>query len=230
VGEAGMLQVHQAVLAIAICGTWHIGQIAPLLVQADGVDVYPNLSGDVDGAQWGPFAAKAYNNIPELRAEPAIDSEIMAVETDRGNVYAELTYSDSPIHKYRRLYMFRDNHAFSGFSVDDIQKAKQFYGQTLGMKVTENDMGILELEISNGSRVIIYPKPNHTPATFTILNFPVDDVEKTVDALTAAGVQFEKYDFPDLKTDAKGIARGNGPTIAWFTDPAGNILSVLEAT
>jgi predicted enzyme related to lactoylglutathione lyase len=126
--------------------------------------------------------------------------------------------------------MFRDNHAFSGFSVDDLQTAKQFYGQTLGMKVNENDMGILELEIDNGSTVIVYPKPNHTPATFTILNFPVDDVEKTVDALTRAGVKFEHYDMPDLKTDEKGIARGNGPTIAWFTDPAGNILSVIEST
>jgi predicted enzyme related to lactoylglutathione lyase len=126
--------------------------------------------------------------------------------------------------------MFKDNHAFSGFSVDDLQKAKQFYGQTLGMKVNENEMGILELEIANGSTVIVYPKPNHTPATFTILNFPVDDVDKAVDKLTRAGVRFEHYDMPDIKTDEKGIARGNGPTIAWFTDPAGNILSVIEST
>jgi catechol 2,3-dioxygenase-like lactoylglutathione lyase family enzyme len=126
--------------------------------------------------------------------------------------------------------MFSSNHAFSGFSVDDLQKAKEFYGKTLGMKVTENQMGLLELEIANGSKVIVYPKPNHTPATFTILNFPVADVEAAVDELTRAGVRFEIYDMPDLKTDSKGIAKdGQGPTIAWFKDPAGNILSVLEA-
>jgi predicted enzyme related to lactoylglutathione lyase len=124
--------------------------------------------------------------------------------------------------------MFRQTKAFSGFSVNDIQKAKEFYGQTLGLEVTEEAMGILTLHISGGSKIIIYPKPNHTPATFTILNFPVTDVEKTVDELTGRGVQFEQYDFGQMKTDKKGIVRGQGPTIAWFKDPAGNILSVLE--
>lgn len=124
--------------------------------------------------------------------------------------------------------MFRQTKAFSGFSVNDIQKAKEFYGQTLGLEVTEEAMGILTLHISGGSKIIIYPKPNHTPATFTILNFPVPDVEKTVDELTSRGVQFEQYDFGQMKTDKKGIVRGQGPTIAWFKDPAGNILSVLE--
>jgi predicted enzyme related to lactoylglutathione lyase len=124
--------------------------------------------------------------------------------------------------------MFRQTKAFSGFSVNDIQKAKEFYGQTLGLEVTEEAMGILTLHISGGSKIIIYPKPNHTPATFTILNFPVTDVEKTVDELTTRGVRFEQYDFGQMKTDKKGIVRGQGPTIAWFKDPAGNILSVLE--
>jgi predicted enzyme related to lactoylglutathione lyase len=124
--------------------------------------------------------------------------------------------------------MFKQTKAFSSFSVNDIQKAKEFYGQVLGLEVTEEAMGILTLHISGGSKTIIYPKPNHTPATFTILNFPVTDIEKTVDELTGRGVQFEQYDSEHMKTDKKGIVRGQGPTIAWFKDPAGNILSVLE--
>lgn len=126
--------------------------------------------------------------------------------------------------------MFKDTKAFSGFSVDDLQKAKQFYGDTLGLEVTENAMGILELHISGGSKIIIYPKPNHTPASFTILNFPVDDVEKAVDELTAKGIKFEQYDLGSMKTNEKGIVRGQGPDIAWFKDPAGNILSVLSGS
>ncbi|MDQ3955988.1 MAG: VOC family protein [Actinomycetota bacterium] len=123
--------------------------------------------------------------------------------------------------------MLKDSEAFSGYSVDDIDKAKEFYGETLGLDYTEN-MGLLQFSFAGGGRGIIYPKPNHSPATFTVLNFPVDEVEKTVDELTARGVQFEIYDEGDLKTDEKGIARGMGPTIAWFKDPAGNILSVLD--
>lgn len=124
--------------------------------------------------------------------------------------------------------MFKDNRAFSGFSVNDIPKAKEFYSQVLGLEVTESH-GMLELQIANGSKVLVYPKPNHTPATFTILNFPVNDVEQAVDELGKAGVRFEIYNEPDFKTDEKGIFRGGGPKIAWFKDPAGNILSVLEA-
>jgi catechol 2,3-dioxygenase-like lactoylglutathione lyase family enzyme len=125
--------------------------------------------------------------------------------------------------------MLKDSKAFSGFSVNDIPKAKEFYGQTLGLDISEEaGMGILSLRLAGGSTVIIYPKPNHEPATFTILNFPVDNVDEAVDALKKRGVRFESYDEPDLKTDEKGIMRGNGPTIAWFKDPAGNILSVLE--
>lgn len=122
--------------------------------------------------------------------------------------------------------MFKVTKAFSGFSVDDIPKAQEFYGQTLGLEVVE-DHGMLTLHIAGGGKVIIYPKPNHVPATFTILNFPVADIEKAVDELTRRGVQFERYE-GQIETDEKGIARGGGPLIAWFKDPAGNILSMLE--
>jgi catechol 2,3-dioxygenase-like lactoylglutathione lyase family enzyme len=124
--------------------------------------------------------------------------------------------------------MFKDSKAFSGFSVNDIAKARDFYGRTLGLEVSE-EHGMLHLHLGGGADVLIYPKPNHTPATFTILNFPVEDVDSTVDQLTTRGVRFERYDEPNLKTDDRGIARGDGgPTIAWFKDPAGNVLSVLE--
>ena len=122
--------------------------------------------------------------------------------------------------------MFKDTKAFAGFSVNDIPQAKQFYGETLGLNVTE-EYGMLQLQLATGATVLVYPKENHEPASFTILNFPVADVEETVDRLTAAGVKFEHYE-GELQTDEKGIMRGNGPTIAWFTDPAGNVLSVLE--
>jgi catechol 2,3-dioxygenase-like lactoylglutathione lyase family enzyme len=123
--------------------------------------------------------------------------------------------------------MFKDTKAFSGFSVDDLQRAKEFYGRTLGLEVSEAD-DLLELRLAGGTNVFVYPKANHVPATFTILNFPVDDVEEAVDELTKRGVRFEIYDEGDLKTDERGVFRGEGPRIAWFKDPAGNILSVLE--
>lgn len=123
--------------------------------------------------------------------------------------------------------MFKNLKAFSGFAVDDLQKAKEFYGQTLGLEVVEEMEGLLSLHIFGGSSILIYPKPNHQPATFTILNFPVADIEQTVDELNKLGVQFEKYNEPYLKTDEKGICRGK-PLVAWFKDPAGNILSVIE--
>ena len=125
--------------------------------------------------------------------------------------------------------MLEKSKAFSGFAMPDIEKAKKFYGETLGLKVSE-DHGLLTLHLAGGNNVLIYPKPDHVPATFTVLNFPVDDVDQTVDKLSKRGVHFEIYDKADLKTDKKGIMRGNGPTIAWFKDPAGNILSVLEAS
>src|SRR5687767_13198456 len=127
--------------------------------------------------------------------------------------------------------MLKNNNAFSSFSVNDLQKAKEFYGKTLGMEVSEDTkMGLLSLTIANGSKVMIYPKPNHEPATFTVLNIPTEDIDSAVDELKKKGVTFEKYDTEYIKTDEKGIARGNewGPSIAWFKDPAGNVLSVLE--
>ena len=125
--------------------------------------------------------------------------------------------------------MFKDVQAFSGFSVNDIPKAKEFYGGTLGLDVTElNDQ--LELKLGGGASVFVYPKDNHEPATFTILNFPVDDIDRTVDELKALGVTFERYEGfeQDDKDVARGIAAEQGPDIAWFKDPAGNILSVLQ--
>lgn len=123
--------------------------------------------------------------------------------------------------------MFKNNKAFSSFSVDDLGRAKEFYSQTLGLDVTETPEG-LSLDLAGGTKVFLYPKPNHAAATFTVLNFQVSNVDETVDALTAKGVRLEHYDMPDLKTDEKGIFRGEGPTIAWFKDPAGNIISVLQ--
>jgi catechol 2,3-dioxygenase-like lactoylglutathione lyase family enzyme len=123
--------------------------------------------------------------------------------------------------------MFKDSKAFSSFSVNDLKKAKEFYGGTLGLGVTETPEG-LELKLTGGNTVFLYPKPNHTPASFTVLNFPVNNIEEAVDQLIEIGLRLEQYDLPDLKTDIRGIARGPGPKIAWFKDPAGNILSVLE--
>src|SRR5947209_7447077 len=123
--------------------------------------------------------------------------------------------------------MFKNTKAFSGFSVNDIQKAREFYGQTLGLDVSEAN-GLLQLHIAGGKNILMYHKENHIPATFTILNFPVDNIEQAVDELARRGVHFESYNEDELVTDEKGIARGGGPKIAWFKDPSGNILSVLE--
>ena len=125
--------------------------------------------------------------------------------------------------------MLKESKAFSGFSVNDIQKAKDFYGRTLGLQVSESH-GLLTLQLAGGNKVLIYPKGNHAPATFTVLNFPVENVDESVDELAKRGVRLEIYDESDIKTDEKGIMRGNGPTIAWFKDPAGNVLSVIEET
>jgi catechol 2,3-dioxygenase-like lactoylglutathione lyase family enzyme len=122
--------------------------------------------------------------------------------------------------------MLENSNAFSGFAVDDIDKAKQFYGETLGVGVSE-DGELLRLHLGGGTQVIVYPKPDFTPATYTMLNFPVDDIAKAVDDLVARGVVFERY--PGFDQDDKGIASETpGPAIAWFKDPAGNILSVLQ--
>jgi predicted enzyme related to lactoylglutathione lyase len=127
------------------------------------------------------------------------------------------------MHKERESTMFEHTRAFSGFSVDDIPKAKQFYGETLGIPVSE-EYGMLRLHIAGDRDTLIYPKPDHAPATYTILNFPVDDIDSAVDQLAARGIQFESFE----GADEKGIMRGRGPAIAWFKDPAGNILSVLQ--
>jgi catechol 2,3-dioxygenase-like lactoylglutathione lyase family enzyme len=121
--------------------------------------------------------------------------------------------------------MFENTKAFSGFAVDDVPEAKKFYSETLGLRVSE-EYGMLWLHIAGERDILVYPKPDHTPATFTILNFPVDDIGKAVDELAGRGVRFERYDEAD--TDEKGIYRGGGPLIAWFKDPAGNVLSVIQ--
>lgn len=122
--------------------------------------------------------------------------------------------------------MLHTSRAFSSFSVDDLEKAKHFYQGVLGLGVADHPMGLIELQLEGANKVLVYPKPNHKPATFTVLNFPVDRIENVVDDLIKKGITFEQY--PGLNTDEKGISRGNGPLIAWFKDPAGNILSVLE--
>ncbi|MCU1543001.1 MAG: glyoxalase [Microbacteriaceae bacterium] len=124
--------------------------------------------------------------------------------------------------------MFTPDKAFSGFSINDLDAAKTFYGECLGLTVVENDMGFLNLQLANGATILAYVKPNHEPASFTILNFEVDDVEAAVDDLNSRGVVTKIYDDADSHTDEKGIARGWGPDIAWFRDPAGNVLSVLK--
>ena len=123
--------------------------------------------------------------------------------------------------------MLRDSQAFSGFSVPDTEAARTFYTDALGLEVTEQN-GILTLHLGGGHRAIAYPKADHQPAGFTVLNFPVPDVEAAVDELTARGVRFERYEGTPMETDAKGVFRKGGPLIAWFTDPAGNVMSVIQ--
>jgi catechol 2,3-dioxygenase-like lactoylglutathione lyase family enzyme len=129
----------------------------------------------------------------------------------------------------KESFSLKNSEAFSGFSVDDISAAKSFYSDTLGLKAEEDKkMGILKLELKGGNNVLLYPKDDHEPATFTVLNFPVDDIDKAVAELQDLGIEFEQYDH--LNTDENGISRmEGGPAIAWFKDPAGNILSVLES-
>lgn len=124
--------------------------------------------------------------------------------------------------------MFKHAKPFSGFSVDNLEKARAFYRDTLELDVTDAPMDQLQLELDDDTRVFICEKPNHVPATFTILNFPVDDVDRAVEQLKERGVRFEVYKEGDIATDEKGVHRDGGPKIAWFKDPAGNFLSVLE--
>ena len=126
--------------------------------------------------------------------------------------------------------MFENTKAFSGFAVDDLQKARQFYGETLGLRtsVLDEENGLIVLHLAGDRDTLVYRKPDFTPATYTILNFAVDDIDHAVDELAARGVQFERYE--GFEHDEKGVSRGQGPAIAWFKDPAGNILSVLQET
>ncbi len=124
--------------------------------------------------------------------------------------------------------MLANSKAYSGFAVDDMQKAREFYGETLGLKtsVIDEEYGLMSLQLAGERDTLVYQKPDYTPATYTILNFPVDDIDKAVDELSARGVRFERYD--GFEQDEKGISRGDGPHVAWFKDPAGNVLAVLQ--
>jgi predicted enzyme related to lactoylglutathione lyase len=126
--------------------------------------------------------------------------------------------------------MFANTKAYSGFAVDDLKEAQEFYGETLGLKTSmvSEEGGVMSLDLAGDRGTLVYLKPDFVPATYTILNFPVDDIDEAVDELVARGVRFERYD--GFEQDEKGIARGPGPSIAWFKDPAGNILSVLQET
>jgi catechol 2,3-dioxygenase-like lactoylglutathione lyase family enzyme len=123
--------------------------------------------------------------------------------------------------------MFANTKAFSGFAVDDVQKSREFYGETLGIRTSEEN-GLLTLHLAGDRDTLVYLKPDHTPAEYTILNFPVEDIDSAVEELSARGVVMERYD--GFEQDEKGIFRSGGPYIAWFKDPAGNVLSVLQQT
>lgn len=125
--------------------------------------------------------------------------------------------------------MLKDTKAYSSFSVNDIESAKEFYGQTLGLDIEQNEMGMLVIKLAGGATIMAYPKDDHVPATFTILNFIVDNIDQAVNELTSKNITFEHYDgMTDDKGVARGIAAGRGPDIAWFKDPAGNVLAVLQ--
>jgi catechol 2,3-dioxygenase-like lactoylglutathione lyase family enzyme len=134
-----------------------------------------------------------------------------------------LTAADT--HNRKETIVFADTKAFSGFAVDDIAKAREFYGETLGLQTSE-EHGLLTLHLAGDRPILIYPKADHAPANYTILNFPVEDIDSAVNELAARGVQLERYE--QFEQDEKGVFRGGGPYIAWFKDPAGNVLSVLQ--
>ena len=124
--------------------------------------------------------------------------------------------------------MLENSKAFSGIAVRDVEESRRFFGDTLGLQVDDGEMGMLVLRTGSGRPVLLYPKPDHVPATYTVLNFPVDDVAATVAALTQRGVAFEHYEGTPVQTDDDGVFRGGGPLIAWFTDPSGNVMSVIQ--
>jgi catechol 2,3-dioxygenase-like lactoylglutathione lyase family enzyme len=135
-----------------------------------------------------------------------------------------------PVIAGKEAPMFQPTNAFSSFAVPDLEAARRFYGDTLGLQVSnEPEMGMLELQVGSGQPVLVYSKPDHRPAVYTVLNFPVSDIDRAVADLNAAGVEMQRYDMGgEMRADEHGIYRGQGPAIAWFTDPAGNILSILE--
>lgn len=168
--------------------------------------------------RWGPIGAPAH---------PVGGTNRFAARFSRPeeeNSYASERPTDSGTSE-GNPNMFTNTRAFSSFAADDMQKAKGFYGQTLGLRLTE-EYGMLTLHLEGGGEVLIYPKADHVPASFTVLNFPVDDIDKAVDELVQRGITFERY--PEFTQDEKGIMRQEGPYVAWFTDPAGNTLSVLQ--
>jgi catechol 2,3-dioxygenase-like lactoylglutathione lyase family enzyme len=124
--------------------------------------------------------------------------------------------------------MLENSKAFSGIAVKDMEQSKRFFGELLGLQVDDGEMGMLVLRTGSGRPILLYPKPDHVPATYTVLNFPVDDVAATVAALTERGVPFEHYEGTPVQTDDDGVFRGGGPLIAWFTDPSGNVMSVIQ--
>lgn len=124
--------------------------------------------------------------------------------------------------------MLQHSKAFSGIAVTDLAQARGFYGDVLGLRVDETDTGMLVLRLGGGRSVLVYPKPDHTPATYTVLNFPVEDIDPVVADLAARGVEFERYEGTQMETDETGVFRKGGPLIAWFTDPSGNVLSVIQ--
>ena len=124
--------------------------------------------------------------------------------------------------------MLADSPAFSGFSVRDTEAARTFYAETLGVRTEDGDWGMFTLKLAGGRDILVYPSPGHVPGSYTVLNFPVPDIDAAVDELTSRGVEFERYDGPDMSTDEKGVNRSGGPLIAWFKDPSGNVLSVIE--
>jgi catechol 2,3-dioxygenase-like lactoylglutathione lyase family enzyme len=165
---------------------------------------------------------------PWLKQYPALNGRYKSENEIWCMVSAGVGKNGSIIFNIKMKSMFKDSKAFSGFSVDDLDRAKKFYGEILELDVTKNEMGLLELHIKGSNNIVIYPKPNHIPATFTVLNFPVRNIEQTVDELINKGIRFKQYEDP-IKTDEKGICRASGgPLIAWFQDPAGNILSVIQ--
>jgi catechol 2,3-dioxygenase-like lactoylglutathione lyase family enzyme len=172
---------------------------------------------------------QAHADVAQLVERRSCKAEVSGSKPDVGSAHLRFgggaQRGEPGLARGEERSVFTDTKAFSGFAVDDVQKARRFYGETLGLRTSE-EHGLLTLEIAGDRATLVYPKPDHTPADYTILNFPVQDIEAAVDELTARGVRFERYE--DFEQDERGIFRGGGPLIAWFKDPAGNVLAVLQ--